>query len=259
MQVALTQHHEAERADVEAADTEWLRVLCASSDWTKVTGKTTTFKLPIAKMRTCAGFLTSDVSRPVSRKDAHPQAVRVAFDEGAELTTITKSAWLKHQADWKKGHSTFNSDPAIGRPHGIKLQEPITLTGFHGNQTRYDNMVLVHLRLGCACYPVRCLLVDHAPTDIVLGLSFRRKHNTAWPERFRGDQTMGVTNICLGVPAGYGLYFPKALQKSHRDKDPAATGFKQILRLDTAWYSWETTGKHMTQAQIVDAVTNPQL
>lgn len=246
-------------SDPAAAATDWAGVLCSSAEWTRVAGKTTKFHLPIAKMRRCTGFLTSEVSQPVSRSGSHPQGLRVAFDEGAELTTITKAAWLKHQADWKKGHPPFTDDPEIGPPHGIALQHPVTLTGFHGDETPYHNMVFIHLRLGCACYPLRCMLVDHAPADIVLGLGFRRMHNAAWPEGYPPSQTMGVTTLCLGVPPGYGIYFPKALRRRYQGRDPAATGFRQVLRLDTEWYSWPATGKRLTPEQAVDAVANPTL
>lgn len=242
-------------ADPVAVDKEWSKVLCTSAEWTKVPGKTSHFKVPFAKMRKCTGFLTSEVARPGMPK--HPQGVRIAFDEGAEINTITKSAWNKHKADWAQGHPAFNSNDDIGPTHGIKMKGAVTLTSFHGDETRHTHMVLVHLRLGCACYPVYCTLVDVAPADIVLGLGFRRKHNAPFPPGYPEHQAMGVSSLCLGVPPGYGLYFPKALQQRFADRDPASTGFRQVLQLDTPWMVWKVEGKRLTQAQLTDAISGP--
>ena len=101
-----------------------------------------------------------------------------------------------------------------------------------------------------------CTLVDVAPADVVLGLGFRRKFNAPYPPAYPLSQSMGVTSICLGVPKGYGLYFPKGLQNLFRGRDPADAGFCQILHLQTPWMTWNVTGKRLTPTQLSGAVTD---
>ena len=243
-------------ADPIGTENEWSKVLCTSAEWTTVAGRAQVFQVPIGRMRKRKAYMTSVVKKHTG-PGPHPQALTVAFDEGAKLTTITRSAWLKHKDDWQTGHPAFCDDPAIGRPHGIRLQHPVVLTGFHGTETSYDHMVFGHMRLGCACYPLLFTIVDSAPADIVLGLSFRRKHNASWPMQYPRSQTMGVTSLCFGVPPGYGLFFPKALQSRYAGKDPTKTGFRQVLQLKSEWFAWQATGKRLTPAQTVDAVAGP--
>ena len=78
-------------------------------------------------------------------------------------------------------------------------------------------MVLVHLSLGCAMYPVYCTLVNGAPADVMLGLSFRRKFEASFPVGFHTSQGPGVTSVCLGVPEGHALFFPKPLRERFAD------------------------------------------
>ena len=240
---------------------EWSKVLCANEEWTTVTGSMQKFNVPIARMRKCYAFFTSKVafSGAQQRGSAHPQAVTVAFDEGAELCTVDRQVLMDKFSDFEKGHQPFCDDPTIGPPHGVSLRDSVTLTGFHGTESTYGHMVFVHLRLGCAVYPVYLMVVDSSPADIVLGLSFRRKHNAAFPPAYPLSQSMGVTSLCLGVPPGYGLYFPKALRRQYPGEDPAATGFKQILQLSTEWFTWQATGTHLTPAQTAAAVSSPGL
>lgn len=242
-------------ADPRAMDQKWAKVLCTSSEWTRVPGKTSLFKIPFARMRTCTGFLASTVAQGPVR--SHPQGVRVAFDEGAEMNTITKAAWSKHKADWERGHPAFSADSAIGPTHGIKLKGPVTLQNFSGDETKHNHMVLVHLRLGCACYPVYCALVDAAPAEVVLGVGFRRKHNAPYPPGYPENQGMGVTSLCLGVPPGHGLFFPKSLRRRYQDADPASVGFRQVLQLRTPYVMWGVEGKRLTPAQLTDEVSGP--
>lgn len=129
----------------------------------------------------CRGFLTTDVQNP--RADKHPQGLDGAFDDGAELNTITRVAWLKHCAGWAVGHQPYN-ESEVGPTHGIDMKTSLTLAGFHGDETRNTHMVLVHLHLRCACYPIYCAVVDTAPVDIVLGLGLRRKHNAPYPDGY---------------------------------------------------------------------------
>jgi hypothetical protein len=89
------------------------------------------------------------------------------------------------------------------------------------------------------------MVVEKAPRDIVLGLSFRRRFDLAFPAAFRPAQGSGVTHVCLGVPPGHGVCFPRVLRDKpfYAGKDPSATPFRQVLALDTTWQRWPLTGK----------------
>lgn len=184
-------------------------------------------------MRTTTGFLTSDVQTPWETD--HPQGIRVAFDEGAEMNTITRAAFERLSTDWATGHPGFAARDDIGRPHAIRLRGGVHLRGFHSNESRFDHMVCIHLRLGCACYHVYRTLVNHAPAEVVMGMPFRRRYDMPFPAGYPAQQATGVTSMCLGVPPGHGLYFPKALRRRFVGQDPTRTDFCQILRLDTTW------------------------
>jgi hypothetical protein len=112
------------------------------------------------------------------------------------------------------------------------------------------------LRLGCAVYPVRCVVVDQAPGDIVLGSPFRRRFDTALPEKFKPTpaphgQGMGVTHVCLGVPEGYGVQFPSAgMRKGFHPRAPAEVAFKQVLRVRQSWQNWKQTGKELSADEL---------
>ena len=104
-----------------------------------------------------------------------------------------------------------------------------------------------------AVYPVRCVVVDHAPGDIVLGLPFRRRYDVPAPLRFKlkvnsSKQGMGVTHVTLGVPKGYGVSFPSGLAKSVTDSTPAEQSYRQVLTLDLSWQTWRQTGKELAPA-----------
>ena len=116
-------------------------------------------------------------------------------------------------------------------------------------------MIFAHLRLGCAVYHVYLMVVDAAPADIVLGLSFRRKHKAAFPPQYPRNQGMGVTSLCFGVPQGYGLYFPRGLRNQYPDTDAADVGFKQVLQLSSDYFTWQAKGKRLTPAEAATAVS----
>ena len=73
-----------------------------------------------------------------------------------------------------------------------------------------------------------------APADIVLGLSFRRKFDASFPVGFKTSQGSGVTIVCLGVPEGHSLFFPKPFYERVSDRTPPEAAFRQVLRLDTS-------------------------
>ena len=239
-----------------AQDAEWSEAMCASAEWQKVPGKMSTFHVPFSHMRKCTGFLTSEVERPHKHS---PQAVCVAFDEGAEMSTITIDAWERHRADWEQGYSLFAERNDIGPTHGIRMKDPVNLRSFHGAVSKFHHMVLVHLRLGCAMYPVYCTLVNGAPADVVLGLSFRRKFDASFPVGFHTSQGSGVTSVCLGVPEGHALFFPKPLRERFADRTPPQAAFRQVLRLDTSCLTWYVAGKRLTPAQLAEDISAPDV
>ena len=115
-------------------------------------------------------------------------------------------------------------------------------------------MVLLQLRIAHAVYPVRCVLVDNAPGDIVLGLPFRRRYDAALPAGYKPrnapahGQGMGVTHICLGVPLGYGVSFPgRKFEQQVAPRKPHETEFKQVLRVEKAWKNWRQKGNSSPQ------------
>ena len=151
----------------------------------KVPGKMSTFHIPFSHVRKCTGFMTSEVERPHKH---NPQAVCVAFDEGAEMSTITIDAWERRRADWEQGYSLFAERKDVGPCHGIRMKDPVNLRSFHGAVSKFHHMVLVHSRLGCAMYPVYCTLVNGAPADVVLGLSCRRNFDASFLVGFKTSQ-----------------------------------------------------------------------
>jgi len=151
----------------------------------KVPGKMSTFHIPFSHVRKCTGFMTSEVERPHKH---NPQAVCVAFDEGAEMSTITIDAWERRRADWEQGYSLFAERKDVGPCHGIRMKDPVNLRSFHVAVSKFHHMVLVHSRLGCAMYPVYCTLVNGAPADVVLGLSCRRNFDASFLVGFKTSQ-----------------------------------------------------------------------
>ena len=113
-------------------------------------------------------------------------------------------------------------------------------------------MVLLHLRLQYAAYPVHCLVVEQAPGEMVLGLPFRRRYGVALPAKFRvpsagtHQTAVGVTYACLGVSKGYGNEFPRALAARYADKQPSDIAYRQMLETQPVWVSWQRTGKEIT-------------
>eukprot|EP00892_Ulva_mutabilis_P009403 jgi/Ulvmu1/6835/UM031_0040.1 len=199
-------------------------------------------------------YLTSS---PHTLGKRSPNAVQVAFDEGAEMSTITVDAWERHRSDWEAGNPGFNDRPDIGPTHGLRMQNGVSLRSFHGDISKFNHMVLLHLRLGCAVYPVYCTLVNSAPADVVLGLAFRRKYDVAIPAAFTLQQGDGAVLICLGVPPGFGLYFPRGLRERFAGQETSETIFRQVMKLDTSWRAWNVTGKRLTPAQLASDLGSP--
>ena len=67
-----------------------------------------------------------------------------AFDEGAEMSTITINAWECHRADCEKGYPLFADRKDIGPTHGIRMKDPVNLRSFHSGVSKFHHMVLVH-------------------------------------------------------------------------------------------------------------------
>jgi hypothetical protein len=218
-------------------------VLRAPAPWQDISGKVVTWKVDHSKIRRTTGALHSD---------PNARSIEIVFDEGCEVCTITRVALLRHFDDWARGHKPFARLKHIGLPRALYLQRPLSLNGFHNTQASTPFMVLVHLRLQHAVYPVHCLVVEHAPGEVVLGLPFRRRYDVAMPPNFRvpsagAHQTaVGVTHACLGVPKGYGVSFPRALAARYANQHPADMEYRQVLELQPDWVTWQHTGKELT-------------
>ena len=153
-----------------------------------------TLKVDHSKIRRTVGtFLCS--AQPADA--AHRRDV--VLDEGCEVCTITRAALLRLFTDWSRGHPPFLNMKGIGAPRALFLQRALNLNEFHNTQASTPYLVLLHLRLQCAAYPVHCLVVEHAPGEIVPGLPFRRRYDVALPAKFRvpsagtHQTTVGVT------------------------------------------------------------------
>jgi hypothetical protein len=158
------------------------------------------------------------------------------------VCTITLAALQKHLSAWKKGHSPFFGHDLVEPPRALCLQNVLHLHGFHGTAAGHSFIVLLHLRLGHAVYPVRCVLMDKAPDDIVLGLCFRRRYDTAVPPDFKPHggpphgQGLGATHVCLGIPPGFGVSFPnRKLQDSFAPASPSEVPFKRVPAVHQSW------------------------
>ena len=110
-------------------------------------------------------------------------------------------------------------------------------------------MVLIHLRLQHAVYPVKCNVVDHAPFPIVLGLPFRSRYDVDLPHGFKprtGKQGVGVAYVGLGVPVDYGVSLLPGLSKLAARADPATIPYKQVLPVTLSWHDSRQTGKELS-------------
>ena len=243
-------------ASPSAHDAEWSEAMCASAEWLKLPGKISTFHVPFSHMRKCTGFLTSEVERPHKHR---PSAICVAFAEGADMSTITVDSWERHRADWENGYSLFAKRRNIGPTHGIRMKESANLRSFHSAVSKCHQTVLVHLRLGCAMYPVYCTLVNGAPSDVASGLPFRRKFNASFPVGFKTCQGSDVTSMCLGVPEGHAIFSSKPLRELFSDRTPPEAALHQMLRLDTSCLTWYVAGKRLTLAQLAEDISVPDV
>ena len=196
-------------------------------------------------MRKCIGYLTSKES-PSS---AAERGVGAGYDEGCEVCTITRDALAKHYDGCAAGHPAFCARKDIGPPRSLYLQKPVKLNSFHDISAEAPLVVLIHLRLQHAVYPVKCNVVDHAPFPIVLGLPFRRRYDVPLPHGFKprtGKQGMGVAYVGLGVPVGYGVSLPPGLSKRAAQADPATIPYKQVLPVTLSWQNWRQPGKELS-------------
>jgi hypothetical protein len=226
----------------------WAGVVRNPAPWEQHPGKVTTWKVDYSRIRRFKGSLNTAVNP--NSKAAEADALNVVYDEGCEVCTITRKALEKHYTAWAAGHPAFHNRPDIGKPRALYLQRPVNLQSFHGAPAAAPIMVLLHLRLQHAVYPVRCVVVDSAPGDVVLGLPFRRRYDVQAPYKVVANhkhdgQGLGVTHLTLGVPEGYGVSYPAQLAQKWADTEPAAKQYKQVLRLDTSWQTWRQTGKEM--------------
>ena len=113
-------------------------------------------------------------------------------------------------------------------------------------------------------YSVRCVVVDNASGDLVLGLPFRRRYDTALPFAFKPrqgpdhGQGLEVTHVCLGVPEGYGVSFPsRKLAERFEPKRPAEVSFKQVLPVKPTWQNWRQPGKELSTEELRAQLSSP--
>ena len=227
----------------------WAGVVRAPAPWELHPGRVHTWNVDFSRIRRCKGFPDTSLSADFANASQH--ALDVVYDEGCEVCTITREALSKHYDAWSTGHLPFNTRADIGKPRDLFVKRPVKLHSLHGSPTAAPIMVLGHLRLLHAVYPVRCVVVDHAPGDIVLGLPFRRRYDVPTPYKFKAKhspnkQGMGVTHVNLGVPKGFGVSLPPGLSKRLEQSDPASVEYKQVLTLDLSWQNWRQTGKELT-------------
>ena len=89
------------------AYSSWVAMLRTPAPWEQIPGKATTWRLDHSAMRSHNGYLTtSSKTRPL----------KVAFDEGAEVATITLDALQQHMDSWVAGHPPFCNDPNARPP-----------------------------------------------------------------------------------------------------------------------------------------------
>jgi hypothetical protein len=224
----------------------WAAVAGTPAEWQQIQGRVATWNVDHSKIRRCKAALTTNAEA----KDPL-RGLDVVFDEGCEVCTITHSALQAHFDDWAIGHAPFSKAKDIGPPRALFLQKPMSLHSFDGGTHSSPFMVLIHLKLGHAVYPVHCLVVPHAPGDIVLGLPFRRRYDIALPLKFKVPSAgvhqngLGVTHTCLGVPKGYGVSFPRALEARHQTAHPSTVAFRQVIEVSPEWITWRHTGKEL--------------
>jgi hypothetical protein len=235
--------------DPQAAGSTWAGVGQTPATWQLHPGSIQTWNVDYSRIRRTKGYLPTSVSS--ESPNAKDKALNVVFDEGCEVCTITRSALSKCYNDWATGHTAFSTRADIGKPRALLLKRPVKLHSFHGAPAAAPIMVLVHLRLQHAVYLVRCAVVDNAPGDIVLGLSFRRSYDVPTPHKFQAkhnptQQGMGVTHMVLGVPKGFGVSLPPGVSKRMGEADPSSVEYKQVLKLDLSWQNWYHTGKELT-------------
>ena len=68
-----------------------------------------------------------------------------------------------------------------------------------------------------------------------------------------------MTSVCLGVPEGHALFFPKPLRKRFPDRTPPEAAFRQLLQLDTSCLTWYVAGKRLTPAQLAEDISAPDV
>lgn len=112
----------------------------------------------------------ADLPRLEGRLSTSPEIdkahIDVALDEGCELCCITEDAITRSFDAWRTGHAPFASNPKVGKPRGLFFKRPIPLFGFHGDSDSGPLMVLLHVVIGHAVYPVRAIVIKNAPTDV---------------------------------------------------------------------------------------------
>jgi hypothetical protein len=132
------------------------------------------------------------------------------------LLTAVKSAPSRVLPLWRtlnhgKPAMLPSANKDIGPPRALCMQSLLNLHAFNDSFVEHSIGVLVHLKLGHAVVPVRCVLVDHALGDVV---PFWPRYDTALPAAFvprQGQplgQGLGIIHVCLGVPEGSGVSFP---------------------------------------------------
>ena len=216
----------------------WADVNAAAQRIEELPGAPEERTLTTASMRSVAVSLSSEPGAPVHR---------AVIDEGAELS-LMRIATLKRSKDfWQTGHPPLaEQDP----PELFQLSTAIAVKAFQGTSAACGTIARVHIRIGHAVYPEWVLLVNDAPADLVLGLTFRTKYGRPAPKQLERQRTRfwDVSKLFLGVPRGCALQVPGYWRKhpSCAGKSPAECVFVQMVHLDTVWRPWQVAGKPLS-------------
>ena len=235
-------------ASSRVADTNWAHVCSTLDAHASVVGDSVEVCMDVSRMRRTHMFL---VQWPKDLSASSPQALSVAFDEGAEVSTISSAALLKHMTSVNAGMARLKGEPDAWPVGVMALQDPPALYAYDGRQAKAATLVSVHARIQDAVYPIKLLVVRDAPADVVLGLNFLMRYARLAPRTLPDWQPChaDVTDtMFLGVPKGRALQVPKRLRPLTGDAHPAACTFTQAVKLRTAWTHWRMPAKRVPAA-----------
>lgn len=197
---------------------------------------TRTWQVDFAPMRTVHGFIGADADAP---------RVRIAIDEGCELGAMRLETFLAVQSAWKAGFPPLHDKH--GEPRLLHLDAPVDMVSFEGAVHGYRILAQIFVRIGCAVYPLRVLLMESAPSDIVLPLAYMRRFCVLPPDTWEQRRQDAATVLHLGVEHGAGLSLPPGL-KAIPGETPATMTYAQTVPLDTAWRYQYMSGREIPAA-----------